>query len=129
MLPIRNLRVVVADDEGPARRFLAAMLRDLPAVEVVGEAATGTDALRFVEEFKPDVLLLDWHMPDIDGAGVVARLPTHARPAVVFVTAFDEYADQARDLDAVDYVLKPVDRVRLGEALARARLRAFASCL
>jgi two-component system LytT family response regulator len=129
MLPIRNLRVVVADDERPARRFLAAMLRILPAVEVVGEAATGTDALRFVEEFKPDVLLLDWQMPDMDGAGVVSRLPNQVRPAVVFVTAFDEYAGRARELDAVDYVLKPVDLERLGEALARVRRRALARCL
>ena len=117
------LRVVVADDERPARSFLTALLRTAPHVMVVGEAASGLDALAMIEAEKPDLVLLDWEMPELDGAGVVRALKGRHVPLVVFVTAYDEYAVRAFELNAVDYLLKPVTRERLREALGRARQR------
>lgn len=117
------LRVVVADDERPARSFLTALLRTAPHVMVVGEAASGLDALAMIEAEKPDLVLLDWEMPELDGAGVVRALKGRHVPLVVFVTAYDEYAVRAFELNAVDYLLKPVTRERLREALGRARMR------
>ena len=117
------LRVVVADDERPARSFLTALLRTAPHVVVVGEAASGLDAVAMIEAEKPDLALLDWEMPELDGAGVVRALKGRHVPLVVFVTAYDEYAVRAFELNAVDYLLKPVTRERLREALGRARQR------
>jgi two-component system LytT family response regulator len=115
-----RLRVVVADDERPARAFLIAQLRSFPDVVVVGEAATGKDAVALIERERPDVALLDWQMPELDGMGVVKTLKKPDMPLVVFVTAYDEYAVRAFDVNAVDYLLKPVDKGRLREALNRA---------
>ena len=90
---------------------------------VVGEAASGLDAVAMIEAEKPDLVLLDWEMPELDGAGVVRALKGRHVPLVVFVTAYDEYAVRAFELNAVDYLLKPVTRERLREALGRARQR------
>jgi two-component system LytT family response regulator len=120
---VTALRVVVADDERPARSFLTALLRNTPDVVVVGEAASGREALALIETEKPDLALLDWEMPELDGVGVVRALKGGRLPFVVFVTAYDEYAVQAFELNAVDYLLKPVEKDRLREALGRVRQR------
>ena len=117
------LRVVIADDERPARSFLAAMLRSFEDVKLVGEADNGADAIEIIEQEKPDLALLDLQMPEIDGLSVVRLLKKGRMPLVAFVTAYDEYALRAFELNAVDYLLKPVDRVRLRDALNRAQER------
>jgi len=114
---------VIADDERPARSFLAAMLRDFEDVKLIGEAVNGAEAIELIERVRPDLALLDLQMPDIDGLGVVRLLRKSRAPLVAFVTAYDEYAVRAFELNAVDYLLKPVDKARLREALTRAQER------
>jgi two-component system LytT family response regulator len=118
-----KLRVVVADDERPARAFLTALLRDCHDVEVVGEAADGAEAVELIERVRPDLALLDLQMPELDGLGVVRWLRKDVLPLVAFVTAYDEYAVRAFELNAVDYLLKPVDAPRLRQTLTRAHDR------
>jgi two-component system LytT family response regulator len=118
-----RLRVVVADDERPARSFLVALLQSFDDVTVVGEAASGTDAVVMIERERPDLALLDWQMPELDGIGVVRMLKKGNVPLVAFVTAYDEYAVRAFEVNAVDYLLKPVDRARLRQTLNRAQQR------
>jgi DNA-binding LytR/AlgR family response regulator len=116
-----RLRVVVADDERPARSFLVAMLRSFADIVVVGEAASGGDAVVLIEKERPDLALLDWQMPELDGIGVVRALKKPLMPLIAFVTAYDEYAVRAFEVNAVDYLLKPVEKTRLREALNRAQ--------
>lgn len=118
-----KLRVVIADDERPARSFLASMLRTFEDVEIVGEAQNGSEAVEIIEREKPDLALLDLQMPEIDGLGVVRLLRKGMTPLIGFVTAYDEYAVRAFEVNAVDYLLKPVDSVRLRETLNRAQER------
>ena len=117
------LRVVIADDERPARSFLAALLRTFDDVRIVGEANSGREAVTLIVQEKPDLALLDLHMPELDGLGVVRALKKHQLPLVAFVTAYEEYAVRAFELNAVDYLLKPVDKARLRDALNRAHDR------
>lgn len=117
------LRVVVADDERPARRFLTNLLKGCPDVEVVGEAASGEEAIELIERTRPHLALLDLQMPEVGGLDVVRRLPAARLPLVAFVTAFDDYAVEAFELNAIDYLLKPVDPSRLAATIARARER------
>jgi two-component system LytT family response regulator len=117
------LRVVIADDERPARAFLAALVRQCPDTELVGEASDGAAAVRMIEAERPDLALLDLQMPELDGLGVVRLLKRQAIPLVAFVTAHDEFAVRAFELNAIDYLLKPVDRQRLRQTLERARTR------
>jgi two-component system LytT family response regulator len=118
------LRVVIVDDEAPARGLLREYLTAHPGIEVVGECANGFDAVKVIGEQAPDLVFLDIQMPKLDGFEVLELL--ERPPAVVFVTAYDEYALKAFEVHAADYVLKPVTRERLAAALeqARARLRA-----
>jgi len=118
-----RLRVVVADDERPARQFLLTLLRSFDDVVVVGEAASGKEAVALIERERPDLALLDWQMPELDGIGVVKSLKRHDMPLIAFVTAYDEYAVRAFEVNAVDYLLKPVEKSRLREALNRAQER------
>ncbi len=118
-----RLRVVVADDERPARSYLLALLRGFGDVEVVGEAQDGLEAVRLIEELKPDLALLDVQMPELDGLGVVAALDPAAAPLIVFVTAYDQYALKAFEAHAVDYLLKPFDAGRLARTVGRVRER------
>jgi two-component system LytT family response regulator len=117
------LRVAIADDERPARSFLAAILRGFDDVKLIGEASNGAEAIELIERERPDLALLDLQMPEIDGLSVVRLLKKSRMPLVAFVTAYDEYAVRAFELNAVDYLLKPVDRARLREALNRAQER------
>lgn len=120
----KPLRVVLADDERPARRFLVNLLKSFPDVEVVGEASNGKEALELIAGTKPSLALLDLQMPELGGLDTARLLKAGTAPLVAFVTAYDEFAVQAFELNAVDYLLKPVDRGRLAETLARARERA-----
>lgn len=115
-----KLRVVVADDERPARSVLVAMLRTFDDVEIVGEARDGSEAVEIIERERPDLALLDLQMPEVDGLGVVRLLKRNALPMIAFVTAYDEYAVRAFEVNAVDYLLKPVDAARLRETVSRA---------
>ena len=116
------LRLLIVDDEPPARARLTRLLRALPDVQVVGEAADGRAALALAASLAPDALLLDVQMPELGGLDVAASL-SDGGPAVVFVTAFDRFALQAFDAAAVDYLLKPVDPKRLARAVQRLRQR------
>jgi len=118
-----RLRVVVADDERPARSFLVALLRSFEDVTVVGEAVSGREAVAMIEREKPDLAFLDWQMPELDGMGVVRQLKKQSMPLIAFVTAYDEYAVRAFEVNAVDYLLKPVDKSRLRDTLNRAQDR------
>ncbi len=115
------LRVLIVDDEPLARRRLVQILASHPDVQIAGEADGGRDALRLVEELRPDVLLLDIEMPGVDGFSVLKELPAGHAPAIVFVTAFQDHAVKAFELRATDFVVKPVARDRLAAALDQAR--------
>lgn len=117
------MRVLIVDDEPIARRGLRRLLEAEPDIEIVGEAASGTTAVEAIATLKPELVFLDIQMPEMDGLEVVATVTPEKMPAVVFVTAYDRYALEAFDLNAADYVLKPVDPERFGRALARARQR------
>jgi two-component system, LytTR family, response regulator len=118
-----RLRVVVADDERPARSFLVALLRSFEDVAVVAEAESGKEAVAVIERERPDLALLDLQMPELDGMGVVRMLKKGDMPLIAFVTAYDEYAVRAFEVNAVDYLLKPVEKTRLREAINRAQER------
>ena len=120
--PHATLRVLIADDEAPARRQLRRVLQALPEVLLVGEADDGLEAVRLTETLQPDVLILDIEMPQMNGLEVASNLPPPA-PLLIFVTAYDEHAIRAFDLAAVDYLLKPWDVERLLRSLERARSR------
>ncbi len=116
-----RLTVAIVDDEPLARNGLRALVRAMSEFLVVGDAGNGGDAVALIRRVEPDIVLLDVQMPGMDGFGVLSSLGALARPAVVFVTAFDTYALRAFDVHAVDYVLKPYTAARVREALLVAR--------
>jgi len=116
------MRALIVDDEALARSKLLRMLRAFPDVEVIGEASDGAAALMLTAQLRPDVIFLDVQMPEVDGFDVAASLPDDA-PALVFVTAFDQYALRAFDAQAADYLLKPVEPERLARTVQRLRER------
>ena len=116
-----ELRVIMVDDEGPARRLLREYLEDIPGVSIVAECGNGFEAVKAVTEHEPDLLLLDIQMPKLDGFEVVELLERDL--PIIFITAHDAHALRAFDVHAVDYLLKPYSAERLGEALERARDR------
>jgi two-component system, LytTR family, response regulator len=118
-----KLRIIIADDERPAREFLKAVLREFDDAEVVGEAENGAEAVELIKQTRPDLALLDLQMPEISGLEAVRMLRRSQMPLVAFVTAYDEYAVQAFEVNAVDYLLKPVEQARLRETLNRAHER------
>jgi DNA-binding LytR/AlgR family response regulator len=120
---MNKLRVIIADDERPAREFLKSILREFDHVEIVGEAENGADAVELIKTAKPDLAILDLKMPEVSGLEAVKMLRKSQMPLVAFVTAHDEFAVQAFELNAVDYLLKPVERARLAETIARATER------
>jgi two-component system, LytTR family, response regulator len=122
-----GLRVVIVDDEAPARGLLREYLAAHPGIEVVGECANGFEAVKVIGEQAPDLVFLDIQMPKLDGFEVLELL--ERPPAIVFVTAYDEYALKAFEVHAVDYVLKPVTRERLAESLTQARARLGAAAV
>lgn len=118
---MKPIRVVIADDERPARERLRRALEGFEGIEVVGEAVHGGETVERVRALSPDLLLLDVQMPVLDGFSVLEQLPR--RPEVIFTTAYDEYALRAFDVHAVDYLLKPYDTRRLAAAVQRATER------
>lgn len=118
-----KLRIIIADDERPARQYLKNLLEGFEDTEIVGEAENGAKAIEIIEKMKPDLALLDLQMPEVSGLEVVKLVKRSALPLVAFVTAHDEFAVQAFELNAVDYLLKPVEKMRLRETLNRAQER------
>lgn len=117
-----KIRVLIVDDEPLARRGIRHQLKTETDVEIIGEAANGREAVEAVKREKPDLVFLDVQMPLLDGFRVIETLGAeHLPPAVVFVTAFDEHAIRAFEVNALDYLLKPVDPKRLQKTLERVR--------
>ena len=116
-----SLRTIIVDDEALARRGLKHRLSRISDVEVVAEARNGREALELIGQHEPDLVFLDIQMPGMDGFDVINGLDEKTMPAVVFVTAFDEYAIKAFEAHALDYLLKPIEDERLDDALQRVR--------
>src|SRR5918997_3071283 len=117
----RNLRVLIADDEPLARQRLEDLLSQEQGVEIVGTADNGDAAVEAIRDWKPDLVFLDVQMPGKTGLDVVREIGTAAMPATIFVTAYDQYALNAFELAAVDYLVKPFDDDRFEQAFRRAR--------
>lgn len=119
-MPINTL---IVDDEKPAREELAYLLKGFPDVNVIGQGKNGVEAVALIKEHAPDLVFLDVQMPGLDGFGVLKKLVERKMkvPHVVFATAFDHYAVQAFEVNAVDYVLKPFDKARIARAIQKAR--------
>lgn len=116
------LKILIADDEAPARNRLRDLLADIPHVQVVGEAKHGKEALDLVMETQPDLLLMDIRMPVMDGLEAAQHLGKMSpKPHLIFTTAYDAYAIKAFDLNAIDYLLKPIRLERLEIAIAKAQ--------
>jgi two-component system response regulator LytT len=118
-----SINTIIVDDEKPARDELAFLLKAFPEINVIGQGKNGVDAVNLIKEHSPDLVFLDVQMPGLDGFGVLRKLVERKMkvPHVVFATAFDHYAVQAFDVNAVDYVLKPFDKARIAQAIQRAR--------
>lgn len=116
-----KIRILIVDDEPIARRGIRANLKAERDVEIIGECSNGSEAVAAIERQNPDLIFLDIQMPVLDGFGVVAALGAENLPAVVFVTAFDEHAIRAFEINALDYLLKPVDPERFQKTLERVR--------
>jgi two-component system LytT family response regulator len=121
MAPDAPIRVLIVDDEPLARRGVAVRLEAQPGMEIVGEASSGGEAIESIRHLQPDLIFLDIQMPDLSGIDVLRALPPDAVAAIIFLTAYDEYALAAFEVQALDYLLKPIDEVRFERALARAR--------
>ncbi|MCX6619751.1 MAG: LytTR family DNA-binding domain-containing protein [Acidobacteria bacterium] len=113
--------MLIADDEPIARLVLRELLEDFPQVKIIGEASTGTEAAEQLRQLEPELICLDLQMPGMDGFAVARSLKGGKLPLIIFVTAYDRHAHEAFDTGAVDYLLKPVRRERLGTALEKAR--------
>jgi two-component system LytT family response regulator len=131
MSPAVTLRAIIVDDEDLARQLLREYLWETGGVEVVAECGNGFDAVKSIGELKPDLVFLDVQMPKLDGFEVLElmepSLPAGQAPAVIFVTAYDQYAMRAFEANAVDYLLKPFRLDRFKQALDRARTRLIPS--
>ena len=123
------LRVVIVDDEPLARQELQYLLEGAGDVEVLALGSNGIEAVELIRTQKPDVVFLDVQMPGLDGFGVLKKLleKKMRMPQIVFATAYDQYAVQAFEVNAVDYLLKPFDKARVGKTLEKARMRVAAS--
>ncbi len=119
----QSLRVLIVDDEPPARRRMRSLLKDRSDVVVCGEAAHGGQAIELLRKDQADIVLLDIQLPVASGIEVIEAVGVERMPLVIFVTAYDEFAIRAFELNAVDYLLKPVDPARLSEAIDRAVAR------
>jgi DNA-binding LytR/AlgR family response regulator len=116
---VKPIRALIVDDEAPARERLRRLLAGIESVQVLGEAVDGLQAVERIEALAPDLVFLDVQMPGLDGLAVIEALEDP--PAVIFVTAYDEYAIRAFEVHAVDYLLKPYSRDRLAAAVRRAQ--------
>ncbi len=118
-----EIRALIADDEPLARRGVRQLLAPFGGILVVGEARDGREAVELLRALRPDLLFLDVQMPELDGFGVLERSLVHEVPAVVFLTAYEQFALEAFDVNAVDYLLKPVSRDRFARCMERVRER------
>jgi two-component system, LytTR family, response regulator len=118
---MNKLRTLIVDDEPLARGRLRQLLEEEPGVEIIGECEDGVEALEAIRAQRPDLVLLDVQMPELDGFGLLAALEPGAMPAIIFVTAHDQFALRAFEVHALDYLLKPFDAERLQASLKRAR--------
>jgi two-component system, LytTR family, response regulator len=118
---VDKVRAIIADDEPLARRGIRQLLAPHPDVEVVAEARNGRETVRALRELKPDLLFLDVQMPILDGFGVLSEIGVKNMPAVIFVTAYDEFAVRAFDAHALDYLVKPLEEARFADSLERMR--------
>ena len=116
-----KIRVLIIDDESLARELVKKYLSDIPGIVILGECENGFDALKVIQDLKPDLLFLDIQMPKIDGFELLEVLDH--KPEIIFTTAFDQYAIRAFEMNAVDYLLKPFSRERLINALEKAKHR------
>lgn len=116
-----KIRVLIIDDERPARRKIRRFLESEPDIEVAGEACDGREAIAVIQSEKPDLIFLDVQMPGLDGFGVIDAVDAQPMPQVVFVTAHDQFALRAFEVHALDYLLKPFDLERFRKILSRAR--------
>jgi two-component system LytT family response regulator len=116
-----KLRTLIVDDEPLARQGIRLLLQAEPDIEIVGECASGAEALDFIRSHPPALMFLDVQMPQLDGFGLLAALAPGEMPVVIFVTAYDQHALKAFDVSATDYLLKPFKAARFREALQRAR--------
>lgn len=118
-----TLHILIVDDEAPARNRLRELLADIQHIHIIADAKNGKEALQLASDTQPDIVLLDIRMPEMDGIEVAQHLQKLARPpAIIFTTAYDNYAIQAFDMSAVDYLLKPIRLERLQSALQKARV-------
>ena len=115
------MRVLIADDEPIAREILREHVDSIAGLEIAGEASTGAETISRILDLRPDVVLLDLQMPELDGLAVVRSLSAERAPAIIFVTAYENHALAAFEVGAIDYLLKPVRRERLEKALEKAR--------
>jgi two-component system LytT family response regulator len=113
---------LIVDDEQPARQRILELLENVPDVEIIGECTSGPEAVKIIQEQKPDLVFLDVQMPEVDGFGVLEAVSANSMPVTVFVTAYDRYALKAFEANALDYLLKPYSDQRFETALARARM-------
>jgi len=118
-----SINALIVDDEKPARDELAFLLKAFPEVNVIAQGKNGLEAVSLIKEHQPDLVFLDVQMPGLNGLGVVKKLVDRKlkMPHIVFATAYDNYAVQAFELNAVDYILKPFDKARLAKAIGRAK--------
>jgi two-component system LytT family response regulator/two-component system response regulator LytT len=118
-----TLNTLIVDDERPARDELSYLLKGFPEINVVGQGKNGLEAVSLIKEHNPDLVFLDVQMPGLDGFGVIKKLVAGKVrvPQIVFATAYDNYAVQAFEVNAVDYVLKPFDKGRIAKAIQRAK--------
>lgn len=115
------LKTLIVDDESLARRGLVYRLKNIADIEIVGEARNGREALDLIKEMKPDLVFLDIQMPGVGGFEVVQRLDIKTMPIILFLTAYDEFAVRAFEVNALDYILKPIDEERLHQVLDKVR--------
>jgi len=117
----RVLKTLIVDDESLARRGLVHRLKNIADINIVGEACNGREALKLIEELNPDLVFLDIQMPGVSGFEVVQQLDIETMPIILFLTAYDEYAVRAFEVNALDYILKPIDEDRLHQVLDKVR--------
>src|SRR5216117_4022960 len=115
------IRVLIADDEALARKFIRRMLKDDRDVEVVGECSNGKEAVTMIKKQNPDVVFLDVQMPEMDGFAVLESIGIERLPEIIFTTAYEQYAIRAFELHALDYLLKPFDQARFKDAIKYAK--------
>ena len=118
-----KIQALIVDDEPLARERLRKLLKDESEIEVIGECADGREAVATIQQQRPDLVFLDVQMPELDGFGVLKEIQGERMPAVIFVTAYDEFAVRAFDAQALDYLVKPLEEARFSDALQRMRDR------